>query len=501
MFSVNDREASVTCTSESLFINYTSKSAWARVSSCLDSSVLCEDVPYSEILSAEMFISQDRNWLHFADRVDIYGIDVYTFVRSNRMRSIWAPRVITVRSPDRAQIEQCLVNIQQQIRQCKNRPENLLVLINPYGGSKNAATVYERDVKPVFERAGIKTTVRTTRYSGDAKETICSMLVGKRDTINDINDVSTLDLDGIVAVGGDGLFHEVVAGILETGMESRIRVAHVAAGSTDAVACTINGTRSAFTAAVHIAIGDSVPLDVLRIDSLNSSGDSTKFALSMASYGFFGNVMQESEKIRWMGPMRYDVVGARMWLLNRSYRARVEYLPAPPEPSDRQIVCTKDCPVCSQPSHDRLNTAHRSFRLHAQSSRARFASDWRVIEGNFAGIMLVIMPCRSDKSKAGVCKYSHLSDGRIHLVMIKACSRWQYLKFLLKLSTQGIEECESEYIDVVHTVAVNIQHQEPCKKMAFWNVDGELLELEGTASLFAETHRAVISAFSRGVEE
>lgn len=34
-----------------------------------------------------------------------------------------------------------------------------------------------------------------------------------------------------------------------------------------AVACTLNGTRSAFTAAMHIALGDACPLDVLRIDS------------------------------------------------------------------------------------------------------------------------------------------------------------------------------------------------------------------------------------------
>lgn len=32
------------------------------------------------------------------------------------------------------------------------------------------------------------------------------------------------------------------------------------------VACTLNGTRSAFTAAMHIALGDACPLDVLRVD-------------------------------------------------------------------------------------------------------------------------------------------------------------------------------------------------------------------------------------------
>lgn len=120
-------------------------------------------------------------------------------------------------------------------------------------------------------------------------------------------------IDGVIAVGGDGLFHEIVNGLIEVrsghddraSAASNIRVGHIPAGSTDAVACTLNGTRSAFTAAMHIALGDGVPLDVLRIDF----GDGRKeYAVSMTSYGFFGDVMVEGEAMRWLGPVRYDVV-------------------------------------------------------------------------------------------------------------------------------------------------------------------------------------------------
>jgi ceramide kinase len=45
-----------------------------------------------------------------------------------------------------------------------------------------------------------------------------------------------------------------------------LRIGHIPAGSTDAAACTLNGTRSAFTAAMHVALGDACPLDVLRVD-------------------------------------------------------------------------------------------------------------------------------------------------------------------------------------------------------------------------------------------
>lgn len=70
---------------------------------------------------------------------------------------------------------------------------------------------------------------------------------------------------GIVAVGGDGVFHEVFNGLLNARASAgpelsaalgALRVAHIPAGSTDAVACTLHGTRSVFTAAMHIALGD-----------------------------------------------------------------------------------------------------------------------------------------------------------------------------------------------------------------------------------------------------
>ena len=45
----------------------------------------------------------------------------------------------------------------------------------------------------------------------------------------------------------------------------QLRLAHIPSGSTDAVACTFHGTRSVFTAAMHIALGDRCGLSILVI--------------------------------------------------------------------------------------------------------------------------------------------------------------------------------------------------------------------------------------------
>lgn len=99
---------------------------------------------------------------------------------------------------------------------------------------------------------------------------------------------------GVVCVGGDGVFHEAVNGLLQaraaaaaggahqaaelSALLSELRLAHIPAGSTDAVACTLHGSRSAFTAAVHVALGDAMPLDALRVDV----GGHTRFACCIA---------------------------------------------------------------------------------------------------------------------------------------------------------------------------------------------------------------------------
>ena len=65
-------------------------------------------------------------------------------------------------------------------------------------------------------------------------------------------------------VGGDGLFSEILNGTISlwagggerAAAASNIRLGHIPAGSTDAVAYSLNGTRSAFTAALHIILGD-----------------------------------------------------------------------------------------------------------------------------------------------------------------------------------------------------------------------------------------------------
>ena len=51
--------------------------------------------------------------------------------------------------------------------------------------------------------------------------------------------------------------------------------------------------------------------------------------------------------------------------------------------------------------------------------------------------MLIVTPCRSDMSAAGLSRYAHLADGRLHLALVRACSVPQYLQFLALIPRMG----------------------------------------------------------------
>lgn len=486
-----------------------------------------------------------------------------------------------------------------------DRPLHLFVVINPYGGNQRADVVWQDVVKPVFERAHITCDAFRTGYRDHAVELLEHMSLDQFQ-----------GYDGVVAVGGDGLFQECLRGLLALRTRgaawrtkaSMIRIAQIPAGSTDAVACTINGCRSAVTAALHIVLGDRAKLDVLEVRTREGH---CRYACSTASYGFVGDVLGASEAMRWMGPVRYDVSGAMTFMRLRSYPVRLWYkLPLAPHPVRK--VCCSDCQICSQPrsnvfdagdgclsitsdatscaaeqqirppsavspvdfastcrhvhlsdaSSGKCKTAedsadtcmssrHRDHHFHmrgasgfgeqaflgqatehsthaadvcaserptekhedkhdhptdiwfgditneceADEGRGESAS-WRCWEGEISSLMVVVTPTRSDKSKHGLVPHAHLSDGRLHLVIVRRCTRMQFLRFLLSLTRGGVDESLS-FVDVKEVEAWRLEELAHGSQASVWNVDGELMQ---SRHMSARCHHGLIHVFGRGPE-
>ena len=82
---------------------------------------------------------------------------------------------------------------------------------------------------------------------------------------------------------------------------TRLRVGIVPAGSTDAVALTHHGTDDVTTALLHIVLGHRIAVDVVGVTSVDAATKRhtfEKLSLAMTAYGYFGDLMKKSEKLR-----------------------------------------------------------------------------------------------------------------------------------------------------------------------------------------------------------
>lgn len=73
------------------------------------------------------------------------------------------------------------------------------------------------------------------------------------------------------------------------------------------------------------AAGCRIALDIMRVDTADGLH---RFAVSLAGYGYMGDLMKASERLRWMGPPRYTTAGAVTLFRGQVYHARIAYKPA-----------------------------------------------------------------------------------------------------------------------------------------------------------------------------
>ncbi|OEL21999.1 Sphingosine kinase 2, partial [Dichanthelium oligosanthes] len=175
------------------------------------------------------------------------------------------------------------------------RPKRLFIFVNPFGGKKCAKKIYDAEIKPLFDAAGVSVTVQETEYQGHAREVASSLDFAK--------------YDGIVCVSGDGVLVEVVNGILQrTDWEEAIKmpIGVVPAGTGNGMAKSLlhsaNETCSISNSIFAIIKGHKQSLDVCTL----SQGEKKFFSVLLMTWGLVADIDIESEKYRWMGSARFD---------------------------------------------------------------------------------------------------------------------------------------------------------------------------------------------------
>ena len=138
--------------------------------------------------------------------------------------------------------------------------------MNPCAGTKKA-NKYLTDILVLFGKNGYNTSVYLTEAAGDAKQ------IAKENAQN---------FDLIVAIGGDGTFNEVVAGVLKSGAD--VEIGYIPAGSTNDFANTLKLSKNILKAASNIMEGTATQIDIGSFNGRNFSYVASFGAFTEASY-------------------------------------------------------------------------------------------------------------------------------------------------------------------------------------------------------------------------
>ncbi|CAI5464000.1 unnamed protein product, partial [Closterium sp. Yama58-4] len=117
---------------------------------------------------------------------------------------------------------------------------------------------------------------------------------------------------------------------------------------------------------------------------------------------------------------------------------------------------------------------------------------WRTVRGRFHSVGGAVISCRNDKAPDGVAAHAHLADGNLNLIMIRECSRAEYLQQLLCLAIKGADPLNFHFVQHHKTPAFTFKAM---GEQGFWNVDGELVE---ASELSAQVFRGMVDMFGSG---
>ncbi|MEQ2295173.1 hypothetical protein AMECASPLE_011387 [Ameca splendens] len=228
---------------------------------------LSRSVPVSEIISVREEDEEsgsrrkdDGSWkkIKDGDGTDCRKSFTVSYVERCRQHR-WRCAEVTFTCTEGALCQTWVSSIREQLASISSRPRSLLVYINPYGGKRQAKHIFEQKVAPLFAQAGISTHVIVTDYANHARDHLRT-------------DAEINKFDGVVCVGGDGMFSEIIHGLVwrtqidcgvdpncpdETLSPCSLRIGIIPAGSTDCICFATVGTNDPITSALHIIVGQS----------------------------------------------------------------------------------------------------------------------------------------------------------------------------------------------------------------------------------------------------
>ena len=237
--------------------------------------------------------------------------------------------------------------------------KRVLVLVNPFSGSRSALKIFHRSIDPFLTDAGVEFELFVTDRAGHAKERL--------------QFENLENWDALLFLSGDGRVNEGLNGLLardDASVAIQKPFGIIPCGSGNAmIGAILYYSREDYSVLnagfvfIKGLYGSTQALDV----GLYKQGVITSYFLLIINWGYTGDVAIQSEIIRRVGEVRFTIA-ALLKLLNRHpYRANVSYIP-----------------------YDEINPIAPNDPLEEIDE-----SSWHRLEGPFTNIFITLVPMLS----------------------------------------------------------------------------------------------------------
>lgn len=179
------------------------------------------------------------------------------------------------------------------------------------------------------------------------------------------------------------------------------------------------------------------------------------------------------------------------------------------------------CFVCRQ-SRQQLEEEQKKSLYGLENTEE--VEEWKVVCGKFLAINATNMSCACPRTPRGLSPAAHLGDGSSDLILIRKCSRFNFLRFLVRHTNQ-CDQFDFAFVEVYRVKKFQFlsKHMEdedsdlkergkarfgpvcsdspPCccpVSNSSWNCDGEVLS---SSSIEVRVHCQLVRLFARGIEE
>ena len=159
-------------------------------------------------------------------------------------------------------------------------------------------------VKPVFDLHNVELTILETTGPGNAGELVKYL--------------DFADYDGILVLGGDGTFHEIINGLRKRSDGQTLPLGFIPGGSGNSLLHDLSLIEP-IAAVSAICRGEKRLIDVAEI----KMKDHVVYSINLIGWGLVTDVGRRSELLRWIGPSRYTVASIIEILRKKNRRAKL----------------------------------------------------------------------------------------------------------------------------------------------------------------------------------